>query len=203
MNPVDPEQYIRDLERRISQTQGAVPQPPSTESELPPDVSPSAPPSTPSRTSAGEQADGRSDTPTFEGTSRQRFRVVADLAKTMPGRFLLALAVMSVIAVAMFFWHYAGKTTVQGNLVMINSGAKDTIDCNNGNVKLDGDNNTYTITGHCRRLEVFGSANHVTVDSADTISVFGDDNVMIYHSGSPTINKTGNNNTVSQRPNRR
>jgi hypothetical protein len=203
MNPVDPEQYIRDLERRISQTQGAAPQPPSTEFESPPDVSPPAPPSTPSRTSAGEQANGRSDTPTFEGTARQRFRVVADLAKTMPGRFLLALAVMSAIAVAMFFWHFAGKTTVQGNLVMINSGAKDTIDCNNGNVKLDGDNNTYTITGHCRRLEVFGSANRVSVDSADTISVFGDDNVMTYHSGSPAISKTGNNNTVSQRPNGR
>jgi hypothetical protein len=46
--------------------------------------------------------------------------------------------------------------------------------------------------------EVFGSGNHVTVDSADTISVFGDDNAMIYHSGSPKIDKTGNNNAVSQ-----
>ena len=86
---------------------------------------------------------------------------------------------------------------------MINSGAKETIECNDGNVKLDGDNNTYTITGHCRRLDVFGSANHVTVDSADTIGVFGDDNAMIYHSGSPTINKIGNNNTVSQLPSTR
>jgi hypothetical protein len=97
--------------------------------------------------------------------------------------------------------HYGnpfGQTTVQGNLTMENSGAKDTIACNNGDLKLDGDNNTYTITGHCLRLEVFGSANHVTVDSADAISAFGDDNAMIYHSGSPTIGKTGNNNTVSQ-----
>ena len=75
---------------------------------------------------------------------------------------------------------------------MINGGAKDTIDCNDGNLRLDGDNNTYTITGHCRRLDIFGSANHVTIDSADTISAFGDDNAVIYLSGSPTINKTGN-----------
>jgi Protein of unknown function (DUF3060) len=79
------------------------------------------------------------------------------------------VAVPVVMAIAFFVAHHAG-TTVHGNLAMINSGAKDTIDCNNGNVKLDGDNNTYTITGHCRRLDVFGSANHVTVDSADTIA---------------------------------
>jgi hypothetical protein len=81
----------------------------------------------------------------------------------------------------------------------INSGARQTIECNNGNLRLDGDNNTYTVTGHCRRLEVFGSANHVAVDSADIISAFGNDNSMTYHSGYPTINKTGNNNTISQR----
>jgi len=91
-----------------------------------------------------------------------------------------------------------GPTTVHGNLIMENSGAKDTIACNDGDLKLDGDNNTYTVTGHCRRLEVFGSANRVTVDSADTISAFGDDNALIYHSGTPQIGKTGNNNTVSQ-----
>jgi hypothetical protein len=111
----------------------------------------------------------------------------------------LAGAVAVAIAIGWFFVHNANHTTVQGNLVMLDSGANATIDCNVGSVKLDGDNNTYTITGHCRRLEVFGSANHVTVDSADIISAFDDDNVMIYQSGSPTINKTGNNNVISQR----
>ncbi len=91
-----------------------------------------------------------------------------------------------------------GPTTVQGNLIMENSGATDTIACNDGDLKLDGDNNKYTVTGHCRRLQVFGSANHVTVESADTISAFGDDNAMIYHSGSPRISTTGNNDTVSR-----
>ena len=102
------------------------------------------------------------------------------------------------MALTLFLSHSASKTTVDGNLIMINSGAKDTIACNNGDLKLDGDNNTYTVTGHCRRLDVFGGANHVTVDSADIISALGDDNAIVYHSGSPTINKTGNNNTVAQ-----
>ena len=60
-----------------------------------------------------------------------------------------------------------------------------------------------TITGHCRRLEVSGSANHVAVDSADTISVLGDENAVTYHASSPTINKTGNHNVVTQRPSTR
>ncbi|OBG28346.1 hypothetical protein A5764_25485 [Mycobacterium sp. 852002-51057_SCH5723018] len=117
-------------------------------------------------------------------------------------RLLLGCGVAAVIAIGVIVANHAG-TTVHGNLIMINSGAKDTIDCNNGDLKLDGDNNTYTVTGHCRRLEISGSANKVSVDSADTIGVIGDDNVVTYHSGAPTINKTGNNDVVSQRPNGR
>ncbi|OBG48937.1 MULTISPECIES: DUF3060 domain-containing protein [unclassified Mycobacterium] len=126
------------------------------------------------------------------------FGEIAKLANTSRGKLMLGMcAVVAALAVA-FFLSHAG-TTVQGNLVMINSGAKTTIDCNNGNLKLDGDNNTYTVTGHCQRLEVFGSGNHVALDSADTLDVFGDDNAVTYHSGSPRIEKTGNNNAVSQR----
>jgi hypothetical protein len=179
MNPEDPEQYIRGLERGVGQTPWAAPQPFGTDS--------------------GSPFGGQGGGPVLGGTSWRRFRGVAKLPNTPTGWLIFACAVMSAFAIALFLGHYAGKTTVRGNLVMINSGAKGTIDCNDGNLKLDGDSNTYTVTGHCRRLEVFGGANHVTVDSADTISVFGDDNVIIYHSGSPTINKTGNNNIVSQR----
>jgi Protein of unknown function (DUF3060) len=143
---------------------------------------------------------GPGQTPFAGPSARPRLRGIAQLANTVPGRLILVCAATSMIAIALFLAHYTGKTTVHGHLVMINSGAKDTIDCNNGNVKLDGDNNTYTITGHCSRLEIFGGANHVTVDSAGTISVVGDDNAVIYRSGTPTINKTGNNNTVLQRP---
>ncbi len=181
MNQEDPEKYIRDLEREVGQAPGAAPQPFGTNS------------GSPSGTSFSGRFDGPGD---VLGT---RFQRVAKLAKTPQGRLILACAVAAVFAIGMFLAHYTSKTTVHGDLIMINSGAKETIACNNGNLKLDGDNNTYTVTGHCRRLEVFGSANHVTVDSADIISAIGDDNTMTYHSGYPTINKTGANNTVSQR----
>lgn len=129
-------------------------------------------------------------------------------AARLPRRraWTLVLACAAAIVVLSVFLKFGGfdfgnpfgPTTVQGNLIMENSGATDTIACNDGDLKLDGDNNKYTVTGHCRRLEVFGSANRVTVESADTISAFGDDNAMIYHSGSPRISTTGNNDTVSR-----
>ncbi|WP_156685910.1 DUF3060 domain-containing protein [Mycobacterium sp. Marseille-P9652] len=131
-------------------------------------------------------------------TLQQRLIRLAKFANTTWGRVILIGAIPAAFALLFFVAHNAG-TTVHGNLIMINSGAKDKIDCNNGNVKLDGDNNTYTITGHCRRLEISGGANHVAVDGVDTISILGDDNVVIYRFGSPTINKTGNNNIVTQR----
>jgi hypothetical protein len=167
MDADDPEQYIRDLERGVSQTPEAEPFP----------ASPQPP---------GGGFGPRSFNP------RRR------------AAMLILACVVAIVLIGVFlkaggidFESPFGPTTVQGNLIMENSGATDTIACNDGDLKLDGDNNKYTITGHCRRLEVFGSANHVTVDSADTIRAFGDDNAMIYHSGSPRISTTGTNDIVS------
>lgn len=164
----DPEQYIRDLERGVSQTPEAEPFP-----------APHQPPG------AGFGARG------YRSNRR--------------ARTLMFACVVAIVLVGVFLklggFHFGnpfGPTTVQGNLITENSGATDTIACNEGDLKPDGDNNKYTVTGHCRRLEVFGSGNHVTVDSADTISTFGDDNSMIYHSGTPRINATGNNDIVSR-----
>ncbi|RAV00767.1 hypothetical protein DQP58_00630 [Mycobacterium colombiense] len=170
---LDPEEYIRELERGAARPPGSPPQP------------------------SGTSKSGRDGGRALGGTWWQRIRGLAGLANTPRGWMVLGGAFAAAFAIVAVAGNYSG-TTVHGNLTMINGGAKDTIDCNDGNLRLEGDNNTYTVTGHCRRLDVAGSANHVTVDSADVISVFGDDNAMIYHSGSPTINKTGNNNVVAQ-----
>jgi Protein of unknown function (DUF3060) len=138
--------------------------------------------------------------PWLGGTRGLWFLVLGKLLTTPRGRMILTVSVpLALVAVAILA-NQVSRTTVHGNLIMINSGATQTIECNNGNVKLDGDNNTYTIKGHCGRLEIFGGANHVVVDHADTVSIVGDDNEVIYRSGSPRINKTGNNDTVFQRP---
>lgn len=172
MNPKDPEQYLRELEHGGRQKP----------------------------TSLYARFSGAGGRPTLGESLQWRFGDLTQLAKTPPGRLILVCLAAFTAAIALFVLiHFNSRTTVHGNLVMIDSGAKATIDCNGGNLKLDGSNNTYTVTGHCRRIDVFGSANHVTVDSADAISVFGDDNAMVYHFGAPTITKTGNNNIVTQR----
>lgn len=162
----DPEQYIRDLERRVGQ-----------------------PPETPEPSGA----------PLPEWTSGRRPTRLGKLVSTKPRRILLIIAVAPVLAIVAYLANHYSTTTVQGHLIMLDSGATGKVDCNNGILKFDGDKNTYTVIGHCQLLEVAGSANKVTVDSADTISIIGDDNAVTYHSGVPTINKTGTNNIVAQR----
>jgi hypothetical protein len=54
------------------------------------------------------------------------------------------------------------------------------------------------ITGHCASLSVSGVQNSVTVDAADSIEASGFSNHIIYHSGSPGIDKSGDGNVVQQ-----
>ena len=194
MNPEDPEQRIRDLERGLSQT---------------PEAAPVTAPTPPFGTGSGSPFSG----PGGRRHSGGPYGGFAASGSLRPRRGagnrvlrLVILVIGTIVVANAVYWgvvflrggaHHS-VTTVHGHLEAINDDFKETIACNNGNFRLDGDNNTYTVTGHCGRLEVFGSGNHVTVDSADTISVFGDDNAMIYHTGSPKVDKTGNNNAVSQ-----
>jgi hypothetical protein len=200
MNPEDPEQYVRDLERhirelerRLSQTPGATPFPAPTQPYSPPSGSPFS-------GQVGGPGGGPYSGGLYDGgfgVSR-RYRPHRG-AKRLAWVVAIILVGVVFVIVGLEFGNPFGPTTVHGNFIMENWGAKETIACNDGSLTLNGDNNTYTITGHCRTVEVWGYANHVTVDSADIISAFGDENAMIYHSGSPKITKVGNNNTVSQR----
>lgn len=187
MNPEhseDPEKYIRDLERGLSEQPSPAPQPSGKHS------------SAPSGTPDSGQFLRRVPKPLFDETARHRLR---QLATNPRRRTLLICAVAAVLAIGAYLATHYNKDKVHGHLIMINTGTTGTIDCNNGTLELDGGNNTYTVTGHCLRLDIRGSANKVTVDSADTIGIIGDDNAVIYHSGAPTINRTGSNNIVSER----
>jgi hypothetical protein len=85
-----------------------------------------------------------------------------------------------------------------GTLSVGGNDTSQTIACNDGMLTVGGNNNTFTVTGHCVSLEVRGNDTRVTVDSADAIKAGGIDTVTIYHSGAPTITKTGINGTVKQ-----
>jgi hypothetical protein len=195
----DPEERIRELERGPA---GETP-------AAPPTAYPGAPfgmGGTPPFGMGGTPPFGMGGTPRFGMGGTPRWQNIR------PWRgfwivftFLVVMLPLAAVLIALYlhFPHSGlnpfGSTTVPRGGVLTVGGSNDskTVACNDGDLNLGGDNMTFTVTGHCRRLMVAGDANHVTVDSADTINAYGDDNTTIYHSGSPIINKTGTN-TVSQ-----
>jgi hypothetical protein len=73
-----------------------------------------------------------------------------------------------------------------------------TIACTNNAVNVSGVSNTIVITGHCASLTVSGIENTITVDAADKIVASGFNNQITYHSGTPTVNNSGESNVVQQ-----
>jgi hypothetical protein len=73
-----------------------------------------------------------------------------------------------------------------------------TLTCNASIVSISGVSNTVVIHGHCQSLTVSGVQNKVTVDAVDSIEASGFNNQITYHTGSPSIDKSGDNNVVQQ-----
>jgi hypothetical protein len=85
-----------------------------------------------------------------------------------------------------------------GNLSVAGINENQTIACNDSIVSVSGVSNTVVITGHCASLSVSGVQNSITVDAVDTIEASGFNNNVTYHSGSPKISKSGEDNVVQQ-----
>ena len=77
-------------------------------------------------------------------------------------------------------------------------GNKRTLTCNAGIASVSGVDNTVVLTGRCTRVVVSGVNNTVTIDEADAIDVSGMNNNVVFHSGSPELNKSGFDNTLQQ-----
>jgi hypothetical protein len=85
-----------------------------------------------------------------------------------------------------------------GDLGVSGINANRTIACNASNVRVSGIQNKVVITGHCTSLSVSGVQNSITVDTVDSIEVSGFNNQITYHTGSPSIDKSGDGNVVQQ-----
>jgi hypothetical protein len=70
------------------------------------------------------------------------------------------------------------------------------IACNGSAISVSGVSNTVVITGHCASLSVSGVQNNVTVEAVDSIEASGFNNQITYHTGSPSIDKSGDGNVV-------
>jgi uncharacterized protein (DUF2345 family) len=94
---------------------------------------------------------------------------------------------------------YNNHVTVESAKTLTVSGYGNTVkvnDCKNGNLTLSQYGNALDVTGHCASLTVKAYNNNVTVDSADTITVDGYSNTIIYHSGEPQTTQLGYSNTI-------
>jgi hypothetical protein len=73
-----------------------------------------------------------------------------------------------------------------------------TIACNQSAVNISGISNKVVITGHCASLHLSGVQNIITVDAVDSIEISGFNNQVTYHTGSPSIDKSGDGNVVQK-----
>ncbi|HTY31160.1 DUF3060 domain-containing protein [Mycobacterium sp.] len=114
---------------------------------------------------------------------------------------------------------YSSKYTITGHCASLTAGGYDnnvTVDsadtvestgygntvidkaCNNGNLKLSSYGIDFTATGHCASLAISSYNNKVTVDSVDAITVSGYRNNVTYHSGTPKVTDSGDDNNIHQ-----
>jgi hypothetical protein len=77
-------------------------------------------------------------------------------------------------------------------------GENRTLVCDESAVSISGVSNTVVITGHCSTVQISGVSNVVTLDSAGKIDASGIQNRVTFHTGEPTINNSGSDNSVEQ-----
>lgn len=65
--------------------------------------------------------------------------------------------------------------------------------CHDSTISVSGVSNEATISGHCASVTVSGVSNEVTVENADSISTSGFENRVVFQSGDPAIDNSGDN----------
>ena len=119
---------------------------------------------------------------------------------------LVGLVVPLVAVVIGLSHHHVSSLSSRGSVASVPQGGKltvgsndpKTVACNDGYLTVLTNSKTFTVTGHCSRLDVVGNSNDVTVDRADTIHIVGKNNTVTYHSGTPSLNTFHSSNTVEQ-----
>jgi hypothetical protein len=84
------------------------------------------------------------------------------------------------------------------NLTISGINENRTIACNQSVITVSGISNKVVLTGHCASVNVSGVQNSITVDAVDTIEASGFNNQITYHTGSPSVDKSGEGNVVQQ-----
>jgi hypothetical protein len=84
------------------------------------------------------------------------------------------------------------------NLTISGINESQTITCNANAVNVSGISNKVVIKGVCNSLHVSGVQNVITIDAVGSIEVSGFSNQVTYHTGTPSVDKSGDGNVVQQ-----
>ena len=79
-----------------------------------------------------------------------------------------------------------------GDIHVTSNGTTETIDCNDSTLFVNGSYNFINATGSCWAVTLQGSSNTVIADNVvDNITVYGSNQTVLYHGGTPFINDVG------------
>ncbi|WP_102141852.1 DUF3060 domain-containing protein [Mycobacterium hubeiense] len=77
---------------------------------------------------------------------------------------------------------------VPGDTHIVGQGIEQTVDCNNRTLLVNGTNNQITALGTCWAVTVQGSSNVVVADTViNDITVYGWDQTVLFHNGTPVL----------------
>jgi hypothetical protein len=120
--------------------------------------------------------------------------------------YMIAIFAFGIGSSLLHSWHPWHSNSSANGEVVHRGGSLDiggnhesgTLGCDGGGVLyFYGNDDTFTVTGHCERVTIGGNNNRVTLDSADNIDASGINAVVTYHSGTPTVTQSGGS-TVQQ-----
>ena len=90
-----------------------------------------------------------------------------------------------------------------GDTHITGEGVQQTIDCNNATLLVNGTNNSVNALGTCWAVSVMGSGNTVVANTViNDITVYGNDETVLYQNGDPVIWDRGRELGMTNRINR-
>jgi len=105
-----------------------------------------------------------------------------------------------------------GVATVEAQTKLTLSNQTRTVDCGGGTLQLSGRQNTITVTGECRKVDITGAGNIVSIDAVAAIEVTGIGNTVTWRraigratprvsvTGSSTINRAPSDSSAAPTP---
>ncbi len=92
---------------------------------------------------------------------------------------------------------YGAWQSFGGTITAVGDGKTFVGDCTGKDVRLNGNNQTVTLRGNCNSVVSFGNNKHITLETAKSLTLTGNDNVVHWSKRPGSVNSTGNDNSMT------